>query len=205
MLIALRTGRAGLEHPVNAAGRGIQRINLACVAAHEDAPSSDRGLRKCANSPGKTEAHFNFNRGHLFRAQARHGRRLHAMIGRVHTPAVPISSHRKTAGRRAPPNPRKSPCAGPPLPPPNGLPVTNIETARASAVVSAFPCSAIFPLVNAANTRSGVINFMAMGCGARATPHRDTARNAWRRWRRHPGQAPPRRRLRKTQKFGMHP
>ena len=83
------------EYPVSAAGRGVQRINSAGVAAQEDSPSRHGGLRKGANSPGEAECPLQFQSRNLLRVQAGHGRRLHAVVGRVHAPAVPVRTGKR--------------------------------------------------------------------------------------------------------------
>ena len=60
--------------------RRVQRIDLARIAAGEDAPADHRGLRECLARAGEPESPLQFQLRNLVRAQARHGRRLHAAI-----------------------------------------------------------------------------------------------------------------------------
>ena len=89
----------GFERPVNAAGVGVERIDLARVAAGEDAPSHHGGLRVGLARAGEAEGPLQLQLRHLLRAQARHVRGLHAAIG-GHPHPSRSNKGRRTAYRK---------------------------------------------------------------------------------------------------------
>src|SRR5262245_33564835 len=82
----------GLKEPVNAAARGIERVDIAALAADVHTPAADRRLRVRGDVAGKPEGPFELQTGHGGGSESRASGILKPRVGTAHTPAVPAWS-----------------------------------------------------------------------------------------------------------------
>ena len=86
---------------MDTAGRGIERVDIAALAADEHAPAGDHGLRVSSHVARKTEGPFELQTRHFGCGESGHGAILITRV--VHAPAVPERS-REQAGEVALPD-----------------------------------------------------------------------------------------------------
>ena len=83
------------KKPVDAAGGGTERIDVAALAADENTAADDRGLGVGADVTGKTKSPFELQPRHVRRGEPGHRAILISRIGRIHAPAVPERSSQR--------------------------------------------------------------------------------------------------------------
>lgn len=97
---------AGVEAPINTAGGGVERIDDASLAAHEDASSHHSGLPYGSRVAGESDGPLDLQLGNVFGCET--GLCLVTRVGRLHAPAIPIAS----AGRECLGVSRTAACVG---------------------------------------------------------------------------------------------
>ncbi len=80
---------SGIEEPVDAAGRGVERVDLATPATDEHASPGDRGLRVRLQVAGERERPLQFQLRHISRGETRVRRVLKSRVARILSPSGP--------------------------------------------------------------------------------------------------------------------
>src|SRR6202521_598980 len=82
-------GSFRLESPTETASAGVERKDLALLAADEYIPGNNGGLAESQGISFEAKSPFKFEARHISGGNPRHGSGLEAGVGQIGTPAVP--------------------------------------------------------------------------------------------------------------------